>query len=35
MQTAYLATLDALQLWDVQTARLVAIQQRECQTDRE
>lgn len=35
LQTAYLATLDALQLWDVQTARLVAIQQRECQIDRD
>jgi len=35
LQTAYLATLDSLQLWDVQTARLVAIQQHECQTDRD
>lgn len=35
LQTEYLATLDALQLWDVQTARLVAIRQRECQTDRD
>lgn len=35
LQEAYLSRLDALQLWDVQTARLVAIQQRECRTDRE
>lgn len=34
-QTAYLATLDSLQLWDVQTARLVAIKERECQIDRD
>ena len=30
LQKSYLRRLDALQLWDVQTARLVAIQQREC-----
>jgi RecB family exonuclease len=35
LQTAYLATLDSLPLWDVQTARLVAIQERECQIDRD
>ena len=35
LQEEYLATLDALQLWDVQTARLVAIARRECRTDRE
>ncbi len=35
LQTAYLATLDSLQLWDVQTARLVAIKDRECQLDRD
>lgn len=35
LQTAYLAALDALQLWDVQTARLVAIQEHECKTDRD
>jgi len=35
LQEEYLKTLDALQLWDVQTARLVAIAQRECQTDRD
>jgi sulfur relay (sulfurtransferase) DsrF/TusC family protein len=35
LQEEYLKTLDTLQLWDVQTARLVAIAQRECQTDRD
>lgn len=35
LQTAYLAALDSLNLWDVQTARLVAIQRHECQTDRD
>ncbi len=35
LQEQYLDTLDKLQLWDVQTARLVAIQQRECHTDRD
>jgi RecB family exonuclease len=33
VQRAYLALLDSLQLWDVQTARLVAIEKRECHTD--
>jgi ATP-dependent helicase/nuclease subunit B len=35
LQSAYLATLDSLQLWDAQTARLVAIKDRECQIDRD
>ncbi len=35
VQTAYLATLDQLELWDVQTARLVAVERQECQTDRQ
>jgi hypothetical protein len=35
LQTEYLRRLDELQLWDVQTARLVAIQQREPQTERD
>ena len=35
IQEAYLRLLDALGLWDQQTARLVAVQQRECATDRE
>lgn len=35
LQTAYLALLDSLQLWDVQTARLVAIRERECRIDRD
>ena len=35
LQEEYLKTLDTLQLWDVQTARLVAIEQRECRTERE
>lgn len=34
-QTAYLGTLDALALWDQQTARLFAIEHREFQTNRE
>jgi len=33
IQKQYLATLDALNLWDLQTARLVAIRQKECRTD--
>jgi hypothetical protein len=33
VQHAYLARLDELKLWDVQTARLVAIRQREIATD--
>ncbi len=32
VQRRYLETLDRLDLWDVQTARLVAVRQRECQT---
>jgi ATP-dependent helicase/nuclease subunit B len=32
IQAEYLRILDGLQLWDQQTARLVAIEQRECQT---
>lgn len=35
LQQAYLRLLDELELWDVQTARLVAIDRRECRTDRE
>ena len=35
VQRAYHATLDGLQLWDKQTARLVAIQKREIQTDKD
>jgi ATP-dependent helicase/nuclease subunit B len=35
VQTAYLRRLDALEEWDKQTARLVAIEQREPHTDRE
>ena len=34
VQQAYLDTLDRLELWDVQTARLVAIEKRECHLDR-
>lgn len=34
-QDIYLRTLDELGLWDVQTARLVAIRRREPQTDRD
>ena len=34
LQRAYLDTLDRLKLWDVQTARLVAIKQREIATDK-
>lgn len=32
LQQAYLRRLDAFELWDIQTARLVAVDQRECQT---
>ncbi len=32
IQAEYLRILDGLELWDQQTARLVAIEQRECQT---
>ncbi|HND50736.1 MAG TPA: PD-(D/E)XK nuclease family protein [Pirellulaceae bacterium] len=35
VQETYLAKLDALGLWDMQTARLVAIQYKEFQTDRD
>lgn len=35
VQASYLRTLDSLGLWDVQTARLVAIKQHEPCTDRE
>lgn len=34
-QRAYLHTLDQLSLWDRQTARLYAIKNRECRTDRD
>ncbi len=33
VQSRYLRTLDELELWDVQTARLVAVRQREPRTD--
>ncbi|MCC7424676.1 MAG: PD-(D/E)XK nuclease family protein [Planctomycetaceae bacterium] len=35
VQQRYLVRLDALQLWDRQTARLFAIKHRECQSDRD
>ncbi len=35
VQEKYLRLLDSLDLWDLQTARLVAIEKRECQTDTE
>ena len=35
IQKAYLRRLDALDLWDLQTARLVAIRQGECRTQNE
>jgi ATP-dependent helicase/nuclease subunit B len=35
IQVAYLKLLDELGLWDIQTARLVAIERQECATDRE
>ena len=35
IQVEYLRILDGLQLWDQQTARLVAIEQRECQTKKQ
>jgi ATP-dependent helicase/nuclease subunit B len=35
LQERYHKTLDSLQLWDVQSARLVAIKQREIATDRQ
>jgi ATP-dependent helicase/nuclease subunit B len=33
LQQSYLRLLDRLELWDIQTARLVAVQRRECRTD--
>ena len=33
LRAQYLAKLDALELWDQQTARLVAIDRKECRTD--
>jgi ATP-dependent helicase/nuclease subunit B len=35
VQKAYLQTLDSLELWDRETARLVAIDHKECRTDRQ
>jgi RecB family exonuclease len=35
VQKQYLAVLDGLELWDMQTARLVAIRNGECRTDTE
>lgn len=35
VQQRYLAILDELDLWDLQTARLVAIERRECHTDKD
>ena len=35
VQSRYLAILDALGLWDQQTARLVAIERRECSSDKD
>ncbi len=35
VQRQYLALLDALELWDIQTARRVAVRQREYRTDRQ
>jgi hypothetical protein len=35
IQTAYLRLLDELELWDVQTARLVAVDKRECRTEQD
>ncbi|MEQ8789202.1 MAG: PD-(D/E)XK nuclease family protein [Pirellulaceae bacterium] len=35
VQRRYLATLDELELWDRQTARRVAIENRECRTERD
>ncbi len=34
IQKRYLALLDELGLWDLQTARLIAIKEHECQTDK-
>ncbi|MGE3780874.1 MAG: hypothetical protein AB7F89_27045, partial [Pirellulaceae bacterium] len=33
LQVDYLRRLDALEVWDIQTARLVAVDKRECATD--
>lgn len=33
LQSEYLMQMDALKLWDRQAARLIAVQQEECQTD--
>ena len=35
IQKGYLDTLDRLQLWDVQTARIFAVKNQECRTDKE
>jgi hypothetical protein len=35
IQSAYLRILDNLNLWDRQTARLVALERKECRTDRD
>lgn len=35
LQEKYLSVLDSLQLWDLQTARLVAIKERECKSSDE
>ena len=35
VQDRYLAILDQLELWDLQTARLFAIEHRECRTDKD
>jgi RecB family exonuclease/inactivated superfamily I helicase len=35
IQQAYLRRLDALELWDLQTARLFAVAQQECATDKQ
>lgn len=35
VQKTYLDLLDSLELWDLQTARLFAIEHRECRTDQE
>ncbi len=35
IQRQYLRTLDSLELWDVQTARLVAVKEKECRIEAE
>ena len=35
VERRYLATLDGLELWDLQTARLYAVEHHECRTDKE